>query len=53
MKQLMPTYADGKEEYLYLVPPRNKLFLKKNSTSPIHETRYANYRHGSCTWCTC
>ena len=41
MKQLMPTSADGKAEHLYIVPPRNKLFLKKNSTSPIHATRYA------------
>ena len=23
------------------MPPRNKLFLQKNSTSPIHATRYA------------
>ena len=41
MKQSMPTYADGKEEHVYSVPPKNKLFLKKNSTSPIHATRYA------------
>ena len=27
MKQLMPTYYDGREENLYLVPPKNKLFL--------------------------
>ena len=40
MKQLKPKSADGKEEHLYLVPPRNKLFLQKNSTSPIHETCY-------------
>ena len=26
---MMPTYADGKEDHLYLVPPRNKLFLQK------------------------
>ena len=37
----MPTSADGKEENLYLVPPRNKLFLQKNSTSTIHATCYA------------
>ena len=41
MKQLMPTSSDGKWEHLYLVPPRKKLFLQKNSTSPIHATRYA------------
>ena len=41
MKQLMPTSAYCKEEHLYLVPPRNKLFLQKNSTSSIHATRYA------------
>ena len=41
MKQLMQTSGDGKEEHLYLVPPRNKLFLQKNSASPIHETLYA------------
>ena len=41
MKQFMPTYDDGKEEHLYLMPPRNKLLLQKNSTSPIHATRYA------------
>ena len=41
MKKFMPTSADGKEYNLYLVPPRNKLFLQKNSTSPIHATRYA------------
>ena len=41
MKPLMPTSAYGKQEHLYLVPPRNKLFLQKNSTSTIHETRYA------------
>ena len=41
MKQLMTTSADGMEEHLYLVSTRNKLFLHKNSTSPIHETRYA------------
>ena len=40
MKKLTPTSADDKEEHLYLVPPRKKLFLQKNSTSPIHETRY-------------
>ena len=37
----MPTSDDGKEEHLYLVSPINKLFLKKNSIFPIHETRYA------------
>ena len=37
----MPTSDDGKEEHLYLVHPRNKPFLQKNSTSPIHATRYA------------
>ena len=41
MRQLIPTSADGKEEHLYLVPPINNLFLQKNSTYPIHETRYA------------
>ena len=41
MKQLMPTYADGKEEQLYLVPPRNKLFLQRNSTYPILVIVYA------------
>ena len=41
MKQLMPTYADGKEEQLYLVPPRNKLFLQRNSTYPILAIIYA------------
>ena len=41
MKTLMPTSADGKKEHLYIVPPRNKLFLQKNSTSPINATRYA------------
>ena len=41
MKQLMPTSTDVKEDRLYLVPPRNKLFLQKNSTYPIHATRYA------------
>ena len=40
MKQLMSKSADGKEEHLYLVPPRNKIFLQKNSTSPIHATLY-------------
>ena len=38
MKQLTPISANGKEEHLYLVPPRNKLSLQKNSTSPIHAT---------------
>ena len=38
MKQFMPTSADGKEEPLYLVPPRKKLLLQKNSTSHIYET---------------
>ena len=37
----MPTSDDGKEEHLYLVPPRNKLFLHKNRTYPIHATHYA------------
>ena len=41
MKNLMPTSTDGKEDHLYLVHPRNKLFLQKNNTSPIHATRYA------------
>ena len=41
MKQLMPTSDDGKEEHLYLVHHRKKLFLQKNSTSLIHATRYA------------
>ena len=41
MKQMMTTSADGKEEQLYLVPPRNKLFLQENSTSPSHATCYA------------
>ena len=41
MKQLIHKYADGEDEHLYLVPPRNTLFLQKNSTSPIHATRYA------------
>ena len=41
MKQLMPTSHDGKEEHLYLVPPRNKVFLQKSSTGPIHKTSYA------------
>ena len=41
MKQLMITYANDKEEHLYLVPPINKLFLQKNRTSPIHATRYS------------
>ena len=40
MKQFMPTSDGGKEEHLYLVPPINKLFLQKNSTSPIHATLY-------------
>ena len=40
MKKLMPISSDGKQQHLYLVPPRNKLFLKKNSTSPIHATFY-------------
>ena len=40
MTQLMPTSADGKWERLYLVPPRNKLFIQKNSTSPIHANHY-------------
>ena len=40
MKQLIPTSADGKEDHLQLVPPRKKIFLQKNITSPIHETRY-------------
>ena len=40
MKQLMPTSEYGKQEHLYLVPPRNKLFLQKNSTSPIHSNHY-------------
>ena len=41
MEQLIPAYADGKEDHLYLVTPRNKRFLQKNSTSPIHATGYA------------
>ena len=41
MKQLIPTSTYGKEGHLYLVPPRNKLFLQKNSTSPIHATCYS------------
>ena len=41
MKQLMPTSSDGKAEHLYLVMTRNKLFLQKNSVSPIHTNRYA------------
>ena len=41
MKQLMPTSADGKEGHLYLVPPRDELFLQKNITSPIHANIYA------------
>ena len=40
MKQFMPTSADGKQERLYLVPPINKLFLQKNSPSPIHANCY-------------
>ena len=40
MKQLIPIYADGKEEHLHLVPPRNKISLQKNSISLIHATRY-------------
>ena len=38
MKTFMPTSDNGKDEYLYLVPTRNKLSLQKNSTSPIHAT---------------
>ena len=34
MKKMMPTYADGKEDHLYLVPPRNKLFLQKIAHLP-------------------
>ena len=41
IKQLMPTFDDGKEEHLYLLPTRNKLVLKKNITYPIHATCYA------------
>ena len=41
MKRSMPTSSDGKEEHLYPVTPINKLFLQKNSTSPIHATPYA------------
>ena len=41
MRQLIPTSADGKEEPLYLVPPRYNLFLQKNSISTIHATRFA------------
>ena len=41
MKQLMPTSADGKEENLYILHPRNKLFRQKNITYPIHATLYA------------
>ena len=41
IKQLMPKCFDGKEEHLYLLPPRNKQLLQKNITSPIHATRYA------------
>ena len=37
----MPTSADGKEEHLYLVSPKNKLSPQKNSTSLIHADRYA------------
>ena len=37
----MPKSDDGKEEHLYLVLHIKKLFLLKNSTSPIHETCYA------------
>ena len=37
----MPTSADGKEENLYILHPRNKLFRQKNITYPIHATRYA------------
>ena len=41
MKTNFPTSADGKEEHLILVPPRNNPFLHKIITSSIHETRYA------------
>ena len=41
MKQLISTFNYGTEGHLYLVPPRNKLFLQKNSTSPIHATFYS------------
>ena len=41
MKQLISTSNYGKAENLYLVPPRNKIFLQKNSTSPIHATCYS------------
>ena len=34
MKKIMPTSADGKEYHLYLVPPRNKLFLQKIAHLP-------------------
>ena len=38
---MITTSADGKEEHLYLVPPRNKLPLQKNSDYPTHATRYS------------
>ena len=41
MKKLMPTSYGGKEEHFYLVSTINKIFLHKNSTSPIHTTCYA------------
>ena len=37
----MPASADGKEDHLYLVPPRNNIFLQKNNTSLIHATCHA------------
>ena len=34
MKTLMPTSADGKEEHVYLVPPRNNIFPHKIAHLP-------------------
>ena len=41
MKQLIPTFADSKEEKLYFGPPTKTIFLQKNITYPIHATCYA------------
>ena len=40
-EKLVPTSANGKEEHLYLIPPKNNLFLHKNSSYTFHETLYA------------
>jgi hypothetical protein len=51
MKVAMPL-ARGHEDHLYLIPPRNKFFLQKQSL-PIHAARYLenNPAHGTNIHC--